>query len=282
MGRLSFRTAAAGALVAGLVLLSRPVHAEDSAPAVPLAAPGGGTAVVLAGLESDPRQPEGYSADLELHVKLRSFPFIGLTVHGTSEFRRPGQYHYVLRNVPRIAGKFDDLRYDLGDPVSWAKKYDISMAPQSTDDAPVLRLTPKHQGLVTALDIETDANHGRMLKATWKRKDGGKIVLTQTYSPVGQADVVLKQHAEIDIPHMRAEVTATYSNARSTRRCSPPSPNADSPGTPNGQGTAGRAFVTVDCREWPAKMVLGEADGRTNRIDRDGRNGQRHRRLARR
>jgi hypothetical protein len=212
MGRLSFRTAAAGAIVAGLVLMGGPLGAEDSAPAVPLAAPAGATALVLARLESDPRQPEGYSADLELHVKLHSFPFIGLTVHGTSEFRRPGQYHYMLRNVPRIAGKFDDLRCDLGDPVSWAKKYDISMAPQSTDDAPVLRLTPKHPGLVTALDIETDANHGRVLKATWKRKDGGTIVLTQTYSPVGPADVVLTQHAEITIPHMRAEVTATYSN----------------------------------------------------------------------
>jgi hypothetical protein len=200
-------------LVAGLAtviaLAAGPAGADDS---VPAAAAFQGPAIVLARLSTDPRTPEGYSADLELHVKLRSFPFIGVTVHGTSTYRRPGLYHYQLKNLPRIAAKFDDLHYDLGDPTSWETRYDIAMAPASTDDAPILRLTPKKPGLVTYLDIETDAKDGRMLKATWKRHDGGTIVLTQTYSPLGAADVVTLQHATIDIPHMRAEVTATYRN----------------------------------------------------------------------
>jgi hypothetical protein len=51
-----------------------------------------------------------------------------------------------------------------------------------------------------------------MLKATWKRRDGGTIVLTQTYAAVGSSDVVTAQHAMFDIPHMRAEITATYTN----------------------------------------------------------------------
>jgi len=55
----------------------------------------------------DPRTPEGYSASLELHAKLHSFPFIGLTVHGTSSYRKPGLYHYQLQNLPRIAAKFE-------------------------------------------------------------------------------------------------------------------------------------------------------------------------------
>ena len=163
-----------------------------------------------------------------MHVKLRSFPFIGLTVHGTSTYRKPGLYHYQLQNLPRIASKFDDLRYDLGDPASWGTRYDIAMAPQSTDDVPVLRLTPKKPGgQVSYLDIETDAQHARMLKATWTRHDGGTIVLTQTYAPLGSADVVTQQHATIDIPHLRAEVTATYTqrHARHARR-SPASANA--------------------------------------------------------
>ena len=88
----------------------------------------------------------------------------------------------------------------------------IVMAPESTDDAPVLRLIPKKPGQVMYLDIETDTKHARMLKATWKRHDGGTIVLTQTYSEIGAADVVTEQHATIDIPHMRAEVTATYTD----------------------------------------------------------------------
>jgi len=211
MGRQPFRSNIVAALVASLALCASPVRADDNAATVTAVTPPV-PAIVLTALATDPRTPEGYSAHVELHVKLHSFPFIGLTVHGTSSYRRPGFYHYQLTNVPRIAGKFDDLRYDLGDPTLWETRYDITMAPQSTDDAPVLRLTPKKAaGMVAYLDIQTDAKHGRMLKATWTRRDGGTIVLTQTYSELGTADVVTAQHATIDIPHMRAELTATYS-----------------------------------------------------------------------
>jgi hypothetical protein len=209
MGRPSLRNGLIVAIAAVLVTCASPAFSDEQA-AVPNIA--GGPAVVLAALANDPRTPDGYAAAVELHVKLHSFPFIGLTVHGNSTYQRPGQYHYQLQNLPRIAAKFDDLRYDLGDPTSWPVKYDITMAPQSTDAMPVLRLTPKHPGQVTMLDIETDAKHARMLKATWMRKDGGTIVLTQTYSAVGPDDVVTGQHAVIDIPYMRAELTATYTN----------------------------------------------------------------------
>jgi len=210
MGRQPFRYRRIAALLAGLLLCAGPVYADESAlPGVAATAP----AIVLARLSTDPRTPEGYSADLELHVKLHSFPFIGVTVHGTSTFRKPGLYHYQLENLPRIAAKFNDLHYDLGDPETWPARYDIAMSPVSTADAPVLRLTPKKPGgMVTYLDIQTDGKNGRMLKATWKRRDGGTIVLTQTYAPIGSTDVVTAQHAAFDIPHMRAELTATYSN----------------------------------------------------------------------
>ena len=210
MGPRPFRHGQITALAAGLILLASPVGAQDQSAPPAAAAPA--TTIVLARLASDPQTPEGYTAHLELHVKLRTFPFIGLTVHGTSTYRKPGAYHYQLQNVPRIAAKFDDLRYDLGDPTSWGTRYEIAMAPQSSEDAPVLRLTPKKPAIVTYLDIETDAKHGRMLKATWKRHDGGTIELTQTYTPVGTSEVVTEQRATIDIPHMRAELTAKYSD----------------------------------------------------------------------
>jgi hypothetical protein len=202
-----FRYGLMAALVASLALCASAVRADGNAAQSAVSAP----AIVLARLSTDPRTPDGYSAKLELHIKLRSFPFIGLTVHGTSSYRRPGLYHFQLQNLPHIAAKFDDLHYDLGDPESWGTRYDVAMSPESTDDVPVLRLTPKKATLVTYLDIESDAKYGRIIKATWKRNDGGTIVLTQTYAPIGSADVVTEQHATIDIPHLRAEVTASYS-----------------------------------------------------------------------
>jgi hypothetical protein len=182
-----------------------PVRADD-------AVPDAGATAVLARLSTDPHTPDAYSADVVLHVKLHSFPFLGLAVHGTSSFRRPGFYHFQLSNLPKVAAKFDDLNYDLGDPAAWSQRFDVSLAPQSTDDVPVLRLIPKKRGLVRTLDIVTDAKGARILKATWSRYDGGTIVLEQTYAAFGSADIVTAQHATIDIPHMRAELSADYSN----------------------------------------------------------------------
>jgi hypothetical protein len=214
MGRLPLLAVLAAAVTIGL-RSPLPAAAQDAAPpvaALPAGAlPAGAPAIVLARLSTDPHTPEGYSADVDLRVKLRTFPFLGVAVHGTTSFRRPGFYHYHLDNLPRVAAKFDDLNYDLGDPTSWPQRFDIAMAPQSTGDAPVLRLTPKRPGLVYALDIATDVKRARILQATWYRKDGGRIVLTQTYGAVGTADVVTEQQASIDIPHMRAEVSAAYS-----------------------------------------------------------------------
>jgi hypothetical protein len=207
MGRRRVLVAAFAAAVAWWSALAGalPVRADEIAPDA-------GATSVLARLASDPRTPDAYSANVDLRVKLRTFPFLGLAVHGTSSFRRPGFYHFQLDNLPKIAAKFDDLNYDLGDPMSWPQRFDVSLAPQSTDDIPVLRLTPKKRGLVRMLDIETDAKGARILKATWTRYDGGRIVLVQTYAAFGAADVVTGQHATIDIPHVRADVSADYTN----------------------------------------------------------------------
>jgi len=165
---------------------------------------------IVARMAADPRTPDAYSANVKLHVKLRVFPFIGVTLNGNTTYRRPGLYHFVFRGVHKVAEKFDDLRYDLGNPLAWSQRYEIAFAPTSTLDDPVLRLTPKSSGMVAFLDVKTDALSGRMLKAVWLRHDGGKITLTQTYASVGTSDIVSHQAAVIDIPHMRAELTADY------------------------------------------------------------------------
>ena len=165
----------------------------------------------VARLAADPRIPDAYTASVKLHVKLRVFPWISVTLHGNTSYRRPGLYHFVFRGVPRVAEKFDDLRYDLGNPLAWPERYDMAFAPGSTAESPVLRLTPKTRtGMVAYLDVTTDAQSGRLLKAVWSRHDGGKITLTQTYQEIGTSEIVSHQAAMIDIPHMRAELTAEY------------------------------------------------------------------------
>jgi hypothetical protein len=113
---------------------------------VPLAAPAQDALTVpgvLAALAAAPDPPEEYKASVSLHVRMRVFPFIRLTLHGDSWYKRPGLYRFVFRGVPLIARAFSDMKYDLGDPAHWPDRYEIAFAPDSTAAAPVLRLTPK-------------------------------------------------------------------------------------------------------------------------------------------
>ena len=172
---------------------------------------------VLAVLAASPEAPTGYTASVALHVRMRVFPFIRITLHGQSWYKRPGLYRFVFRGVPVLAQAFSEMKYDLGDPSRWPERYDVAFAPQSTLDAPVLRLTPKEAAQVKTFDVTLDPTHGRILRATWTRKDGGVITLVQTYAQTpaiaGHA-VVAKQDATIDLPRMKASLEADYADFR--------------------------------------------------------------------
>ncbi len=150
---------------------------------------------------------------MALHVRMRVFPFIRMTLHGDSWYKRPGLYRFVFRGVPVIAKAFSDMKYDLGNPARWPERYEIAFAPDSTPAVPVLRLTPKSPVQVKALDVALDPTHGRILRAVWSRNDGGTITLVQTYVPAlaGHA-VVQKQISTINLPHMKAELEADYAD----------------------------------------------------------------------
>jgi outer membrane lipoprotein-sorting protein len=167
---------------------------------------------VLAELAAAPDQPGEYKASVALHVRLRVFPFIRMTLHGDSWYKRPGLYRFVFRGVPLIARAFSDMKYDLGDPAHWSDRYEIAYAPESTSAAPVLRLTPKTPLLVKSLDVALDPARGRILRAVWSRKDGGVITLVQTYAPVAGHAFVAKQVATITLPRMKAELEADYAD----------------------------------------------------------------------
>jgi hypothetical protein len=167
---------------------------------------------VLAALAAAPEQPEEYKASVSLHVRMRVFPFIRMTLHGDSWYKRPGIYRFVFRGVPIIARAFSDMKYDLGNPQQWAERYDMAFAPDSTPAAPVLRLIPKTPVLVKTLDVMLDPVKGRILKATWSRTDGGVITLVQTYAPVAGHAYVAKQTATINLPRMKADLEAEYAD----------------------------------------------------------------------
>jgi len=201
------RTVVACLAAAFLVLAPLAAAGADDAPPV---------GAVLAALQASTGQLDEYKASVALHVRLRMFPFVRMTLHGDSWYRRPGLYRFVFRGVPMIARAFSDSRYDLGDPTRWPERYEIAYAPGSTSAEPVLRLTPKAPVLVKYLDVAVDPSHGRIVRATWSRNDGGTITLVQTFTPVAGRQVVAKQTATIDLPRMKADVVAEYADFDTT------------------------------------------------------------------
>ena len=197
-------------LLAALLALAPCAALAQDAPSLP------SVPSVLAALSSAPELHEEYKASVALKVRMRVFPFIRVTLHGDSWYRRPGLYRFVFRGVPLIARAFSDMKYDLGDPARWPERYDIAMAPQSTPAEPVLRLVPKSPLMVKTLDVAVDPAHGRIVKAVWSRNDGGVITLLQTYAPISGHAYVAKQTAKIDLPRMKADLEAEYTDFSAT------------------------------------------------------------------
>ena len=191
-------------LLAALLALAPCAAVAQDAPSLP------SVPSVLAALSSAPELHEEYKASVALKVRMRVFPFIRVTLHGDSWYRRPGLYRFVFRGVPLIARAFSDMKYDLGDPARWPERYDIAMAPQSTPAEPVLRLVPKSPLMVKTLDVAVDPAHGRIVKA------GGVITLLQTYAPISGHAYVAKQTAKIDLPRMKADLEAEYTDFSAT------------------------------------------------------------------
>jgi hypothetical protein len=200
-------------LLAALVALAPCTALADEGSSTQSAPP---VTTVLAALAAAPEQAEEYKASVALKVRLRVFPFIRMTLHGDSWYRKPGLYRFVFRGVPLIARAFSDMKYDLGDPTHWAERYEVAYAPQSTPAAPVLRLTPRTPVLVKTLDVAVDPAHGRILKAVWSRSDGGVITLVQTYAPISGHAYVAKQVATINLPRMKADLEAEYADFSAT------------------------------------------------------------------
>jgi hypothetical protein len=197
-------------LLAALIGLAPCAAGAQDAPSL------GSVPSALAALSSAPELHEEYKASVALKVRLRVFPFIRVTLHGDSWYRRPGLYRFVFRGVPLIARAFSDMKYDLGDPARWPERYDIAFAPQSTPAAPVLRLVPKAPVMVKTLDVAIDPAHGRIVKAVWSRNDGGVITLVQTYAPIAGHAYVAKQTATIELPRMKADLEAEYADFSAT------------------------------------------------------------------
>ncbi len=177
------------------------------------ALPSGPLGHILQRLASNPAAPSQYSANVQVRMHMRGFPWITKTVRGSEVYKHPGFYRFVFRDAPKALDQLSGLEEDLADPSGWPQRYDVSLlVPASPGVDPVVRLEPKVHKLVKTLDITVNMAKAHIDRAVWSRFDGGTITMTQKYGTVAAHEVVSEQDAAVRIPNMSADVTATYSN----------------------------------------------------------------------
>jgi hypothetical protein len=157
---------------------------------------------------------QSYRARVHVDIRLLSFPFFAPKLDGTSYYRRPDTYEVVFDRVPSYAKGFERLFNDIGDPLHWEKDQNIALdgvRPLDGRETIVLRLTKKiHSTILDHTLAYVDAASYALVRMEWYYTSGGKITMTQQYGKQGTYWVPQTQHAEIDIPHVRAVADAHY------------------------------------------------------------------------
>lgn len=155
-----------------------------------------------------------YRARVHVDIRMFSFPFLAPKLDGTSYFKRPDLYEVVFDRMPGYARGFQRLFNDIGNPRAWEKDEIITVAGTSSlEDRPVvvLRMTKRiHSDILDHTLVYVDPADYALLQMEWYYTSGGKITMSQQYRMQGNYSVLSRQHATINIPHVRAVADAAY------------------------------------------------------------------------
>jgi hypothetical protein len=171
---------------------------------------------------------QSYRARVHVDIRMLSFPFLAPKLDGTSYYRRPDTYEVVFDRMPSYAKGFEKLFNDIGDPLAWQKDQNIALDGVRTvndRETIVLRLTKKiHSTILDHTLAYVDAASYALVKMEWYYTSGGKITMTQQYGKQGTYWVPASQHADIDIPHVRAVADAQYGDYQTNVTVDPRNP----------------------------------------------------------
>jgi hypothetical protein len=198
-------------LIATAIGIGLSIAAPASAAGSAVSADAGG---IVGGLTARTASIAGYSADLSLHIALHSFPFISLSVAGSTTYQQPGRYTVEMHTLPAIARALHSVSGDAGDPTVWQHKYDIVVdrgavaAPGSV----ALRMTQRIHGQIDHVEAFVDVASMTVSRMEWYYASGGHIFVDDHYAMVGSVLMLDHQCAEIDMPGVRATATSDISN----------------------------------------------------------------------
>ena len=155
-----------------------------------------------------------YRAPVHVDVHMLNFPYLSPKLDGTTYFKRPNSYEVVFTKVPSYAKGFGKLFNDVGDPVAWERDQNVTFeGTQQLYGRPMLVLTMTkkiHSSILDHTVAYIDPQSYELWQMEWHYTSGGTIVMRQWYRSEGSFSVLSQQHAEINIPHVRAVADSQY------------------------------------------------------------------------
>lgn len=173
---------------------------------------------ILEAIERQNPTLKTFQARVHVQVRMQSFPWLAPRLDGNAYFKRPGNYEIVFDRVPSYAHGITHLFGDIADPWGWLKLWNVryvgavQIAGRPYYELSMTKKIRSDQIKQTLAFIDVATLQVRRME--WDYTNGGQIVMNQTYGPDGPYTVVVAQHADIRIPHVRATADAQYVNYR--------------------------------------------------------------------
>ncbi len=188
--------------------------AAATVPSAASALPGTNGSAVIARMVASNPSLISYRARVHVAVHMLNFPYLSPLLDGTSYYKRPANYEVVFDSVPFYMKGFSRLFADMGQPQMWERDQNVVLMGTRVQNGKrllLLRMTKKiHSDILDHTDAYVDARTYELRRMEWHYRNGGTIVMTQTYRDEHGFVVPAEQHASIDIPHVHAVGDAVY------------------------------------------------------------------------
>lgn len=150
-----------------------------------------------------------FSATLNAHVVMRSFPFLTADLVGTYYYEEPDKNKVVFTSgVPLVAQQFDKLYAHIESPKKWSALYDVTLLSDDGKTAS-FKLVPRKPGNVEEIDATADDETATVTSMRWNYTNGGYAEMTNRYGRVDGNLVVESQTGHVVEPGYSADLTST-------------------------------------------------------------------------
>ena len=153
-----------------------------------------------------------YSAAMNMHVQMTSFPNLAFDMTGTYYRREPDQAKLeITGGLPGAASQFGKLYPHIENPARWPSLYNISKQGDNGSFTTFV-LTPKVEGNIDHITASVSDRSATVLQYRWDYRNGGWAELRNTYSKIDSYMLVTSQSGHVEEPQYKGDITATLSN----------------------------------------------------------------------